>query len=92
MRWDETKKRFTCADGTVYVGSGDWKAELSDCAGENPAEGFPSYSVTVTPGNVDAKKKKTPALVAFDMSSMDVVFECSPAPPPVPGADKKKKK
>jgi hypothetical protein len=82
MKWDEKSKTVTCADGTVYTGTGDWKGELADCNDETGIDGIPNYAITPYPGGMDGKKKR-PGKVAFDLTSMDVLFECekSDAPP-----------
>jgi hypothetical protein len=74
LDYDETKKTLTCPDGTIYEGSGDWKKELKDCADSNGFESIPLYAFTKTPGDVKTKKKGS---IAFELSSMDVLFDCA---------------
>lgn len=75
LDYDETSKKVTCPDGTVYAGSGDWKKELADCADETGYQGVPAWTVTVTPGKKDGKKK-VPGRLSVELASMDTLFEC----------------
>ncbi len=87
FQWDEKQKTITCPDGTQYSGTGDWKGELEDCQDEASAAGIPAYSITVSAGAVDGKKKR-PGRISLEIASMDTVFECDKDDEPPP---KKKK-
>ncbi|MGZ3422250.1 MAG: hypothetical protein ACXVEF_33935 [Polyangiales bacterium] len=75
LSYDEKEKRVTCADGTVYVGSGDWKKELAECADDTGYAGLPAWSTTVTKSQKSGKIK-VPGKLAVEVAAMDVLFEC----------------
>jgi hypothetical protein len=75
LSYDEKEKRVTCGDGTVYVGSGDWKKELAECADDDGYAGIPAWSTTVTPTKKSGKIK-VPGKLSVEVAAMDVLFEC----------------
>lgn len=78
VEWDEKSKTITCPDGSVYTGSGDWKKELKDCADTSGYDGIPTYAFTKAPSVMEGKKKKAgTGTLSFELSTMDVLFECS---------------
>lgn len=76
FKFDEKEKSITCPDFTTYTGSGDWKKDLAECDNEAGYEAIPSFSFVKSPTVMDGKKKKKAGSVTFEVSSMDVVFEC----------------
>jgi len=76
LEWDPSTKTLTCPDGSVHSGSGDWKKELKDCAETSGYDSMPSYAFTTTATTKDGKKKK-PGSLSFELSSVDVLFECA---------------
>jgi hypothetical protein len=77
FKYDEKQKSITCPDGTVYSGTGDWKKELSECDSEGSYDGIPSYAFVKNATQMDGKKKKKAGSLTFELSSMDVLFECA---------------
>jgi len=77
FKYDEKQKSITCADGTVYAGTGDWKKELSDCDNEGAYDSIPSFAFVKTATVMEGKKKKKAGSLSFELSTMDVLFECT---------------
>ena len=77
LKYDAKQKSITCADGTVYAGTGDWKKELSECDSEGAYDGIPTFAFVKTATVMEGKKKKKAGSVSFELSSMDVLFECA---------------
>lgn len=78
FEYDEKTKTLTCPDGTIYSGSGDWKKDLADCADEQGYESIPTYAFSKTATVMEGKKKKKAGTgtVSFELSTMNVLFEC----------------
>lgn len=74
LEYDEKTKKVTCPDGSVFVGSGDWKGELADCADDSGYQGMPGWSTTVTPSRKEGKKK-LPARLSIELGS-EPFLEC----------------
>ena len=77
LEYDDKTKTLTCPDGSVYSGSGDWKKELSECADAEGYESLPAFAFTKLATVMEGKKRKTPGSVAFELSTLDVLFECA---------------
>lgn len=77
VEYDEKSKTITCPSGAVYSGSGDWKKELADCDDESGYAGMPAFAFTKTPSVMEGKKRKAgTGTLAFELASIDVLFEC----------------
>lgn len=78
VEYDEKSKTVTCPNGNVYSGTGDWKNDLKDCDDESGYANMPAYSFTKSATVMDGKKKKPgTGSVAFELASVDVLFECA---------------